>query len=269
MRAALIFLTVALSFAQAEVPGERRELVRDAVENYFRSAKLMREFAVLRHTERREFDGDGKLKSRENWTQHIDFIDGVRVGWTIERDGKPLSPAERGRSQDAARQAAIEWKAKTPPERAKALAKAEKETDYLKEFPHALVFSALPDETLDGRKAMVWAFKPKPGYKAKSMGGRVYEGVVGKLWLDKEERQLMRLEAEVVRDVTVGGFLAKIEKGTKFELSQARVEPGCWLPVRQFIRYGARILVVKGVHKAIDTRYREWRRSPEPVWSGN
>lgn len=269
MRSAAILLPLALSFAHAEVPAERRELVRDAVENYFRSAKLMREFAVVRNTERREFDGDGRLKSRENWTQHIDFVDGVRVGWTIERDGKPLSAAERARSQEAARQAASEWKAKTPEERAKILARSEKETDYLKEFPYALEFSALPDETLDGRKAMVWAFKPKPGYKAKSLGGRVYEGVVGKLWLDQEERQLMRLEAEVVRDVTVGGFLAKVEKGTRFSLSQARVEQGCWLPVNQSIRYGARILMVKGVHKAIDTRYRDWRRNPEPLWSGN
>ncbi|MBA3973048.1 MAG: hypothetical protein C0504_02380 [Candidatus Solibacter sp.] len=269
MRTPLIALTLSLAFAQGETPVERRELVRDAVDNYFRSAKLMREFAVVRHTERREFDGGGKLKSSERWTQHIDFIGGVRVGWTIERDGKPLSPGELAMSQDAARQEAAEWKAMTPRQRAKILAKAEKEADYLKEFPHALVFSALPDEALDGRPAMVWAFKPKPGYKARSMGGRAYEGVVGKLWLDKEERQLMRLEAEVVRDVTVGGFLAKIEKGTKFELSQARVEPGCWLPVKQSIRYGARILMVKGIHRAIDTRYREWRRSPEPPWSGN
>lgn len=269
MRPAVILSLLPLSFALGDTPAGRQELVRDAVDNYFRSAKLMREFAVVRNTERREFNGDGRLKSRENWTQHIDFINGVRVGWTIERDGRPLGAEEKARSQAAARQAAAEWKAKSQQERAKALAKAENETGYLKEFPHALVFSALPDETLDGRKAMVWAFKPKPGYKAKSMGGRVYEGVVGKLWLDKEERQLMRLEAEVVRDVTVGGFLAKIEKGTKFELSQARVEAGCWLPVKQSIRYGARILMVKGVHKAIETRYTQWRRSPEPVWSGN
>lgn len=269
MRTGLILALFALAFARAEAPAGRWELVRDAVENYFRSARLMREFAVVRQTERREFDGDGRLKSREHWTQHIDFIDGVRVGWTIERDGKPLSVEERARSQDAARLAASEWKSKTPQERAKILAKAEKETGYLKEFPHALVFTALPDETLGGRAAQVWAFKPKPGYKAQSMGGRVYEGVEGKLWLDKEERQLMRLEAEVVRDVTVGGIVAKIEKGTRFSLSQARVEPGCWLPVHQSIRYGARILIVKGVHKAIETRYREWRRSVEPVWSGN
>lgn len=269
MRPAWILLPVCLSFARVDVPVERRELVHDAVENYFRSTKMMREFAVVRNTERQEFDGDGRLKSRENWTQHIGFIDGVRVGWTVERDGKPLSAEERARSHEAAREAAADWKAKTPQERAKILGKAEKETDYLKEFPHALLFSALPDETLGGRKAMVWSFKPKPGYKAKTMGGRVYEGVVGKIWLDKEERQLMRLEAEVVRDVTIGGFLARIEKGTRFELSQAKVEPGCWLPVTQSIRYGARILLVKGIHKAIDTQYRDWKRSPGPVWSGN
>jgi len=269
MKARLALFAMALPCALAQAPAEERALVRDAVDNYFRSARLMREFAVIRQTERRDFDNKGALRSRDHWTQRIDFIDGVRVGWTIERDGKPVGADERARGEQSAKQAASEWKAKTPAERERILSKAEKETDYLREFPDALVFAALPDEVVNGRTAMVWSFKPKLGYKAKSMGGRVYEGVTGKIWLDRDERQLMRLEAEVIRDVTVGGFLAKIEKGTRFELAQSRVEQGCWLPSHQMIRYGARILMVKGIHRAIDTRYREWRRNPEPVWSGN
>ncbi len=269
MRFLAAFLAAALTAAAAEVPNERQDLVRDAVDNYFRSTRLMREFAVTRHTERRELESSGELKSREDWVQRIDFIDGVRVGWTIERDGKPLSAAERARSEQAAKETAAEWKTKTPAEREKTLNKASRDTEYLKEFPHALIFTALPDETIAGRRSMVWALKPKPGYKAKSMGGRVYAGVTGKIWLDYEERQLVRLEAEVFRDVTVGGFLAKIEKGTRFALEQTRVEQGCWLPSHQMIRYGARILMVKGIHRAIDTRYRDWRRNPEPVRNGN
>lgn len=248
---------------------DRDTLVKDAVENYFRSARMMREFAVVRETERNDYHKDGGLKSRDHWTQRIDFIDGVRAGWTIERDGKPLSEEERARSQVSARQSAAEWKAKSPAERKKILEKAEKETSYLREFPHALVFTPMPDEQINGRVAMVWSFKPKPGYKAKSLGGRVYEGVVGKIWLDREERQLARLDAEVVRDVTVGGFLAKIEKGTRFELTQTRVEAGCWLPSHQLVRYSAQILLVKGIHRSLNTRYRDWRRSREPIWSGN
>jgi hypothetical protein len=269
MKLAAAILAIMHFCALAQAPVDRQALVRDAVENYYRSARLMREFAVVRQTERRDFDNGGAMKSRDHWTQRIDFIDGVRVGWTIERDGKPVSADERARGEQAARQAAAEWKAKTPAEREKILNKSEKETDYLREFPHALVFTALPDESVDGRTAMVWSFKPKPGYKARSMGGRVYEGVTGRIWLDRDERQLMRLEAEVVKDVTVGGFLAKIEKGARFELAQTRVEAGCWLPSHQLIRYGARILMVKGIHRSINTRYRGWSRSPEPVWSGN
>lgn len=261
---AAIILTSALASAT-----DRDALVKDAVENYFRSARMMREFAVVRETERNDYHKDGGRKSRDHWTQRIDFIDGVRAGWTIERDGKPVSVEERARSEASARQSVAEWKAKSPAERNKILNKAEKETDYLREFPHALIFTALPDEQINGRVAMVWSFGPKPGYKAKSMGGRVYEGVTGKIWLDREERQLARLEAEVVRDVTVGGFLAKIEKGTRFELTQTRVEPGCWLPSHQLVRYSAQILLVKGIHRSLNTRYREWRRNSEAVWSGN
>ncbi|HNY40339.1 MAG TPA: hypothetical protein PKJ41_08085 [Bryobacteraceae bacterium] len=266
----LFATTLALAVAAvAALGGDRETLVRDAVDNYFRSARLMQQFAVIRQTERRDFQNNGDLKTRDHWTQRIDFIDGVRVGWTIERDGKPVSEEERMRSYASARQAAAEWKAKPPAERKKQLEKAEKETDYLREFPNALAFTALPDEVVNGRMAMVWSFNPKPGYKAKTMGGRIYEGVTGRIWLDREERQLVRLDAEVTKEVTIGGFLAKIEKGTRFELTQTRMESGCWLPSHQLVNYGARILMVKGIHRSVDTHYRQWRRSAGPIWSGN
>ena len=139
----------------------------------------------------------------------------------------------------------------------------------MREIPDALDFTALPEEAINGRAVLVWSFRPRPGYNAKTMGGRVYEGVSGKIWIDREERQLVKLEAEVTRDVTIGGFLAKIEKGTRFDLAQIRVEPSCWLPSHQLIRYGARILLVKGIHKYVDTHYRDWRRTGEPTWNGN
>jgi hypothetical protein len=254
---------------EAQEPVRRPDILANAVANYQRSARLMREFAALRHTERREFDDTGRQTSLERWVQKIDFVDGVRVGWTIERDGKPLSGEEKARTEAAVRKAATEWKSKSPAEREEALRKAEKETGYLNEFPHALVFAPLPEETLNGRPALVWSFKPKPGYKPKSMGGRVFEGVTGRIWLDRDELQLARLEAEVFKDVTVGGFLAKVEKGTRFELAQAKVEPGCWLPVRQSIRYGARILLVKNIHRSVDTRYSEWRRGAAATKPGD
>jgi hypothetical protein len=268
MRLFTIILATALTAAWAS-GADRDAQVRDAVDNYFRSSRLMREYAVVRQTERRDFHNDGALKSRDHWTQRIDFIDGVRVGWTIERDGKPVADDERTRSNSSARATAAEWKKKSPEERRKLIEKAEKETDYLREFPHALIFAAQPDEQINGRTAMVWSFKPKPGYRARTMGGRVYEGVTGKIWLDRDERQLVKLDAEVTRDVTVGGFLAKIEKGTRFELTQSRVDAGCWLPSHQLIRYSARILMVKGIHRSVDTHYRDWRKAAEPLWSGN
>lgn len=268
MRPITVLLSLIMS---ASMPGDspdRDALVRDAVENYFRSARLMREFAVVRQTERIGYHGDGRQKERDNWTQRIDFIDGVRVGWTIERDGRPLSEDDLARGHASARQAAVAWKAKSLEERGKAIVKADKETEYLREFPHALTFTALPGEQVDGREAMVWSFKPRPGYKAKTMGGRVYEGVTGKIWLDKAERQLARIVAVVTHDVSIGGFLAKIEKGTRFELTQTRIEPGCWLPSHQFIRYSAQILFVKGIRRSVDTHYRHWQRTSAPIWTG-
>ena len=43
-------------------------------------------------------------------------------------------------------------------------------------------------------------------------------GMEGKLWIDKQTFQWVKVEATVIRPVSIGGFLAEVEPGTHFEL---------------------------------------------------
>jgi hypothetical protein len=40
----------------------------------------------------------------------------------------------------------------------------------------------------------------------------------------------VKVEAEVVKPVMLFGFVARVQPGTRFQLEQAPVAPGIWLP---------------------------------------
>jgi hypothetical protein len=45
----------------------------------------------------------------------------------------------------------------------------------------------------------------------------------GKLWIDKDSFQWVKVEAQVMHPVSIEGFLAKVEPGTHFELEKEPV----------------------------------------------
>jgi hypothetical protein len=265
----LLLSVFGLECAAAE-PEPLRAFVQQAVDNYFKSLESTRSMTYRRRIERREFDGNGNLQKRSCWTTVAEYVEGVRWNYTIERDDKPLS--DLSAVQSKVKRDVADWKSRTPEQRRKVLEEAKKrgrnETEYLREFAQALEFTPAVAETREGRIMRVLSFVPRPGYKPKALEGRVYEGVRGRIWIDEDERQLARLEAEVFRDVSVGGFLARVEKGTRFELDQLRVEPGVWAARRHVVRFDLKLLLVKQIHNQIESQFREYRRHTGPVFAG-
>jgi len=48
------------------------------------------------------------------------------------------------------------------------------------------------------------------------------------LWIDTKTLQWVKVEAHVVRPVAIEGFLARVERGTYFELEKAPLSDGTW-----------------------------------------
>jgi hypothetical protein len=261
----LTTLLFAAALQAAPAPGDAAALMRRAVHGFFENSARLQDFSFERRTVRTEFEPGGSVKSRAVWTNTVDWVDGVRMSWTTRRDDKPLDDAERARIEKSLRNSAAEWKRKPPEERRKITeqgrSKQNKELEYLREFPEALVFQPLPGEVVDERPALVFAFSPRPGYSPRTMQGNVYRKVRGRIWIDREEGQFIRMEGEVFDDVSVGGFLAKIEKGTRFDFRQARLGAGQWFLAKQVVRVDARVLLVKSVHRQVESEYSGWRRA--------
>ena len=61
-------------------------------------------------------------------------------------------------------------------------------------------------------------------------------------------------------DVPFGGFLAKVDKGTRLLMEQVRVDGEVWLPKRIEGRISARVLIMR-FGQIFDYTYRDYRRA--------
>lgn len=72
---------------------------------------------------------------------------------------------------------------------------------------------------------------PKPGAPSGSIATELLAASRLTLWVEPESGAVVRLDAELVRDLLFGGgLLGKIDKGGRVHIEQTEVAPGIWLP---------------------------------------
>ena len=72
---------------------------------------------------------------------------------------------------------------------------------------------------------------PKPGGSSGSIATELLAASRLTLWVEPHSGAVVRLDAELVRDLTFGGgLLGKIDKGGRVHIEQAEAAPGIWLP---------------------------------------
>jgi len=60
-------------------------------------------------------------------------------------------------------------------------------------------------------------------YRPPNFETRVLTGMRGKLWIERNSFQWVNVEVEVIHPVHIGGFIARVEPGTRFELEKIPV----------------------------------------------
>ena len=81
----------------------------------------------------------------------------------------------------------------------------------------------------------------------------------GRLWIGKEDYEVVRLGIDVVDDWSFGLFLAKVYKGTHFDIERTRVNDEIWLPKREAVHASAR-LGWKSARLDSETLYSNYRK---------
>lgn len=154
----------------------------------------------------------------------------------IERDGVAVPKHELDR-QDAEYRARIERARRTAADSRNAEQREQEELlarerarvvvdDVLK----TLQFEIAGREIRDGRPVIVVTFTPNPAARPTTREGRLAKVFKGSVWIDEALREVTGMRAVAIDDVSFGGFIARIYKGTEATVERREVEPGVWMP---------------------------------------
>jgi len=259
MRAAVLLLFTSASICIAQ---DARSIVERAVAADDHSDRLARDYTYRLRDEIRELDGAGRVKSVHSTVDEVLYIAGKRYFRPLEKDGRPVSPGEARREQAKLDRAAAEAGRLTEAEHAKRVEGAERDRArqraQFKDIPDAYDFGLLAETAIDGRPAYEISATPRPGYHGEFRG--ILHNVEGKLWIDKDSSNWVRVEADVLKPFSLGWLLARVGAGTHLTYEMMQVNGDLWAPKRISLKASARLLMLRKVNVEQELTFTDYRR---------
>jgi hypothetical protein len=215
-----------------------------------------------------EYDYFVKVKKGDHTkTYEVRMILGSPYQMLLALDGNPLSPEKKADEQRKFEQASEVRRKETPGQRSSRIEAWQRgrERNHLlmEELTKAFDFKLKNTEQLNGRDVYVLAATPRSDYQPPNNQAKVLTGMTGTMWIDKQTYQWAKVEAEVVHAVSIEGFLAKVEPGTRFELQEAPVSGGAWMPKFFSEKAHAKVLFVVSKNSSEEETYYDYRKAAE------
>jgi hypothetical protein len=189
-------------------------------------------------------------------------VDHIPVG----PDGRPTDPAAY-RTELEKLERSLAWAAEDGRAQRDAydkIAKKQKDrAELIDATRSAFLYTFVDREPRADRMLSKYRMEPNPAYKPTSRATSIFAKVRGYAWIDEDASQLARVEVEVTDDISIGGFLAKVYKGSHFMQERYEMAPGLWLPsYSQYDFDGRRLFVSFSIHER--TLYTNYRRIGPP-----
>jgi hypothetical protein len=116
-------------------------------------------------------------------------------------------------------------------------------------------------ESFEGRPAIVVRFTPKPSARPETRQGTLARQFAGWIWVDEAAREVVRVEATAISDLTMGfGLIAKLQKGASATVSRARVDGATWLPTSVHLTGSGRAMLLRRLTINHAIEWLEYRR---------
>lgn len=261
MRALLktaLVVCLALPGLTAETPPDPAEIVRRSVAANQANWQAAPNYSFI------ERDDETKGGARTIKTYQVMMIEGSPYNRLIAISDQPLSAAQETQEKRKLRQEIAKRRRESASARSRRIAKYQRERQQdhamMQEMGRAFTFRLAGSEQLNGHEVYVLEATPRPDYSPKSHETRVLTGMKGRLWIDKKEYQWVKVEAEVIKPVSFGMFIAKVGLGTQFLLEQRPISGKLWLPTRFAIQVKSSVLGFKH-HFSQDETYRDYKRN--------
>jgi hypothetical protein len=230
---------------------QMRELMRTVAEKDLENDKRSRDYTYIQREEEHKLDGNGRVKSTESKTYDVLQIYGTEALRLTAKNDQPLSEKDAAKEDQKIQKLIDKRKNESEEDRKKRLAKHEKEQEdgrrFVLEVADAYNFRMVGIEQLDGRDTYVIDAEPRPGYEPHMKDAKFLPKFRFRIWIDKGEKQWVKLDATCIDTVSFGLFLARLHKGSKLLIETARVNDEVWLPKHVNVRVDAKLALLKNV----------------------
>ncbi|HEX8845989.1 MAG TPA: hypothetical protein VF791_15165 [Pyrinomonadaceae bacterium] len=249
------------------------KLLREVEANQKELDERISNYAFTEKRTERKINDKGEVKEEKTSVYEIyPLPGGGAVYKLISENGVPL-PAERAAKRD---KEIAEYVVKYEREREKRERKKKEEEEKNKgevkkrsddddvtisRFLEACEFIAPRREKLREREAIVFDFRPRAGFKPKTMAESIVSKLIGTVWIDPVDKEVMRLEAKLAESFKVaGGLFASIRPGSAFAFEQTRMADGVWLPRYAQVNIAAKVLLFKSIEANETREFSDYKR---------
>jgi len=195
----------------------------------------------------------------------VTMIYGTPYKRLLAVNGKPLSPQQKAEEDEKEKNARAQRKGESAEQRRDRIAKYESDRTHdhnmMNELSKAFTFTLIGKGKLRSFAVYVLKATPRPGYKPTNMDTQVLPGMQGKLWIDQKTYQWVKVTAEVIHPVSIKGFLAEVEPGTRFELEKTPVKDDVWLARHFSMSSHAKVLSLVNWSSSEDQRFFDYERA--------
>jgi len=243
---------------------QMQNLFRAAAEKDVENEKRQRDYTYIEREVQNNLDGNGNNKSTEIKTYEILEIYGEQVQRLIEKDDKALNSKDAAKEEEKIQKIIDKRKNESEEARKKRQEKEAKEREdgfkFVHEIADAYDFKLVGTEQVNDREAWVIDGEPRSDFVPHMKQSKFLTKFRGRVWIDKSDLQLAKMDITAIDNISVGLFLARLHKGARITIEQVRVNDEVWLPRRVTYKVEARIALLKGFNVDGEQTYRDYKK---------
>jgi hypothetical protein len=237
-------------------------LLREVSRNQDELEQRFTEYSFVQKETNREISSKGELKKETTKVFEVfPIANRAPVMKLISENGVPLAgeratkeqtraeeeflKAERDKDKDA--QKVAKYRAERDRKKAARVKEGEDDDVEISQFLKVHEFISPRRERFRDRDAVVFDFRVRPGFKSSNRQENLISKLVGVVWIDPADKQVMRLEARLAEGFKMaGGLLVNLRPGAAFMMEQTRVGDRLWLPRTAQINLSVKVLLFGG-----------------------
>lgn len=226
-----------------------KEIVRRSVETDHRTLELARNYTCRNREVIRELGKHGEVKSTKVKTFDVNFFYGEEYARLIQIDDKPLDDKDQKKEDEKLEKFLAKLRDESDAQREQRLEKERKQREegraFLRDVVNAYNFRLVGEEKVDGAETYVIEATPRPDFQPTQKHADILKKIKGRIWIEKNDYNWVKVEAEATGTISFGMFLVRIHPGSHFTLEKTLVNNEVWLLRRLDINGGARIALFK------------------------